>query len=85
MEKQITIEPSNYEMGEKIKALSLINDFVGLGFSNRIAFMSIATHYFPKYRESKANSRLSNWFYGKRTTGELNADMEIVLNKLKNE
>jgi hypothetical protein len=85
MEKPIIIKPSNSEMAMKIKALSLMNDFITLGFSNRSAFMAIVMHYFPKYKEGKEKNRLSNWYYGKYTDEGLNSDMDIVLNKLRYE
>ncbi len=85
MENAITIKPANNNMADRIKALDLMNGFVALGFHNRQAFLAIVTHYFPKYKTPKEHTRLSNWHYGKISERSINEDVEIVLNKLKNE
>lgn len=85
MQNEITIQPANDIMKDRVKALQLMNGFVALGFQNRQAFLAIVSHYFPKYKTTKEKTRLSNWHYGKISENTINNDIEIVLNKLKNE
>lgn len=85
MTNQIIIDPANDDMKAKCTALKILNDFAALGFDSRGAFMAIACHYFPKYKDGKQNVRLSNWWYTKFTDVQMNEEMETVLNKLRYE
>ena len=82
MQKEIIITPANADLKLRAEALKIVNDFARMGFKNRAAFMAIVCHYYPKYKDNKQNTRLSNWWYGKFTDSEMASEIKNVINKL---
>jgi hypothetical protein len=83
MNKKITFDPVNTDISLLGTALRLKNSFMQLGFETSSAFSSIVQHYKPEYRLNL--KKLEQWWLIRLKDHKVNQDVEMVLEKLKNE
>lgn len=85
MKKAITIRSENAEIMTLARVLQLKDSFLFLGFKTRRAFVVSVADYLPKYNTINGLSKLERWWALRLTDENVNSDVELVLNKLKNE
>lgn len=83
MNKKITIDPVNTDMSVMANAVRLKNEFIRLGFETSSAFSSIVRHYKPNYVDE--TKKLEQWWLLRLKDVQVNADVEYVLEMLRDE
>ncbi len=82
--ENILIRPFADDIAESAHQLRMKNEFMKLGFS-RAGFIAIVQEYKSKYLEYSTAKRLERWWDFRCRSLEINKDIEVILNKLKNE
>lgn len=85
MENSILIEPRSEEISIVARALKIKNEFLALGFTRPYAFVELVCDIFPKYSNPEGIKNLNHWWAIRKKDEALNADLEIVLEKLRHE
>lgn len=83
--KKVCINPANDDMKLMAETLKLRNDFINLGFSTRASFINIVKEYNEKYKDYHNAVNLERWWVFRYKDASLNADLDIIINKLRYE
>lgn len=81
----VNIAPADMEMKLRLEAWSILNEFRGLGFYKRNAFLSIVKFYCPEYKDQTNEDALNRFWASRNFDQELLSDLRSVLDKLKSE
>lgn len=83
MKKAICITPADDEMEIMAVSVSLLNEFKVLGFTTRRSFVEMVMGEKTAYHEYEKMKGLEQFWAGRSRDKFLNADLQIVLDKLK--
>lgn len=73
------------EMEISLKALCLVNDFRGKGYTTRRSFLQVISDALPEYCSQDGFNQLTLFWLGRLRKPEMNKDVETVLFRLKGE
>lgn len=83
MIKKIEIIPVDEEMELLSKAVYILNCFKQAGYVNRQDFVEFVTDTDLSYKNINGFNKLNNFWAGRVKDKSLNADLEVILSKLK--
>jgi len=81
MKKVVEIHIVDEEIALRAKALKILSDFRGLGYTTRKSFIAIVMEALPELNSHEGGNRLVNFWAGREF--KLNNDLEKVLDNLK--
>ncbi|MDM1408584.1 hypothetical protein [Myroides sp. DF42-4-2] len=81
MKKVIEIHAADEEIAIRARALKILSDFRGLGFTTRKSFLNVVMDKVPELDSHDGGNRLVNFWTGREF--KLNDQLEQVLENLK--
>ena len=85
MKKIICITPVDETMRGWVEAVALLNEFRGLGFVKREAFIEAVVKVDDSYADHKKVQKLLAFWQVRDRTDELLNDLRVILETLKNQ
>lgn len=83
MNNSVCISPVDDEMALLANSLKILNTFKGLGFTKREAFVELVMDEDKSYHTLAGMQKLNNFWAMRVKDAELNADLQRILDNLK--
>lgn len=83
--KNICIAPIDDSIRDRANAVRILNNYKSLGFDTRSGFVGLVQENLPKYKGYKEQKPIEWFWESRRFDAELNTELEILLESLKNE